>query len=253
MVEKNIKVALVCIAKEEDNYIHEWVNYYLNVGVDDIYIYQNNWRTNILHEQVKLIPFDGEARQLPAYNDFLNNYKEKYDWACFFDVDEFLLLKKHNNIKEFISQYSGYNSIAINWVLFGDNNMEEVVDGNYSVIERFTKCENGVNRHIKSIVKMNCNAIYNQQPHSTTLPWVDTNYNIGTGPFNYRGDNNIAQINHYFCKTKTEFIKKLKRGLADISSNISRPITDYDLHNKNEIEDRDAFELIKKHKNHFIK
>lgn len=253
MVEKNMRVALVCIAKEETNYIHEWVNYHLNIGIDDIYIYQNNWRTDILHEQVKLIPFDGEARQLPAYNDFLNNYKEKYDWACFFDVDEFLLLKKHSNIKEFIKQYSDYSSIAVNWVLFGDNNMEEVINNNYSVIERFTKCQNGVDRHIKSIVKMNPNAVYNQQPHSTTLTWVDTNYHTGSGPFNYAGDNKIAQINHYFCKTKTEFINKLKRGRADIDSSISRPITDFDLHNQNDIEDLSAFELRKKHKIYVLK
>lgn len=248
-----MKVALVCIAKEEDNYIHEWLNYYLNIGIDCIYVYQNNWRVNILNEQIKLIPFDGECKQLPAYNDFLSKYKGEYDWVCFFDVDEFLVLKKHNNIKEFINEYSNYDSIAINWVLFGNNNMEEIINNNYSVIERFTKRQNCVNRHIKVIVKMDSNARYTQQPHSTSLPWVDTNYCIGNGPFNYAGDNNIAQINHYFCKTKKEFINKLNKGRADISSNVSRPITDFDLHNKNDIDDFLALELKNEHNIYIIK
>ena len=36
-----MKVALVCIAKEEDNYIQEWIDYNKKLGFDDIIIYQN--------------------------------------------------------------------------------------------------------------------------------------------------------------------------------------------------------------------
>ena len=37
-----IKVALVCIAKNEDNYIQEWITYNKLIGFDDIFIYQND-------------------------------------------------------------------------------------------------------------------------------------------------------------------------------------------------------------------
>lgn len=81
----------------------------------------------------------------------------------FFDVDEFLVLKKHNNIKEFISDYKNYNAIGINWVHFGNNNIEKVED--YSVINRFTKREIGVNSFIKSIIKLDKN-IFLDNTHS---------------------------------------------------------------------------------------
>jgi hypothetical protein len=36
------KIALVCIAKDEDLYLQDWIDYHLKLGFDDIHIYQNN-------------------------------------------------------------------------------------------------------------------------------------------------------------------------------------------------------------------
>ena len=38
-----MKTALVCIAKNEDHYIDEWIEYYLKLGIDHIFIYQNDF------------------------------------------------------------------------------------------------------------------------------------------------------------------------------------------------------------------
>jgi hypothetical protein len=55
MVGNEMKVAIVCIAKNEDLYLEEWVNYHLKLGFDRIYIYMNNWRTNYHNDKVTLI------------------------------------------------------------------------------------------------------------------------------------------------------------------------------------------------------
>ena len=34
-----MKTALVCIAKDEDNYIDEWLKYHLKLGFSNIYVY----------------------------------------------------------------------------------------------------------------------------------------------------------------------------------------------------------------------
>jgi hypothetical protein len=41
-----MKVAICCIAKNEDNYIDEWIEYHLKLGIDDIHVHQNNWKYN---------------------------------------------------------------------------------------------------------------------------------------------------------------------------------------------------------------
>ena len=242
MVGENIKIALVCIAKNEDNYIQEWVNYHLKLGFDKIFIYENDWNSNIENDKVTKIKISGVRQQLECYNSFIKQNIGKYDWVSFLDVDEFIVLKKHKTIKEFISNYSEFNGVGINWVLFGDNNLSDVIDNNYSVIERFTKRQKNPNSHIKSIVKLT-NDFY-MWVHNPSGSFVDTNKNIKYGtPYIDNGPIDVAQINHYFCKTKSEFIKKVNRGRADTGT--FRDMGDFDSHNFNDIEDLNAYNFYK--------
>jgi len=240
-----MKIALVCIAKNEDNYLEEWINYHKKIGFDDIFVYQNNWRFKKYISDVNFIEYDGEIKQLPAYNSFINSYKNDYDWVCFIDVDEFITLKKHKNIKELISDYNDYDSIALNWALFGDNGAKDVIDNNYSVLNRFTKRGKLLDKHIKTICKLKSNPIYTN-PHSSNIKWVATNGVIGHGPFNEKHNDTIAYINHYFCKTPTEFLEKISRGRSDTKD--IRDFSDYEKHNINEIDDYTALDFYKTNK-----
>jgi hypothetical protein len=58
-----MKVTLVCIVKNEDNYILEWINYHLKLGFDDVFIYENNWVSNLKLENVYTITLDGETKK----------------------------------------------------------------------------------------------------------------------------------------------------------------------------------------------
>ena len=52
-----MKVALVCIAKNEDLYIDEWIDYHFKLGFDEIFVYQNNWRFNKdIENALKILP-----------------------------------------------------------------------------------------------------------------------------------------------------------------------------------------------------
>lgn len=234
-----MKVALVCIAKNEDRYIDEWISYHKKIGFDDIFIYENDWRLNKKYDNVHTIPFDGSYQQINAYNHFIKNHND-YEWIAFFDVDEFIVLKKHSNIKEFIKQYSYYPAIAINWVFFGDNgithdNKEE------GVIKRFTKRQKGVNLHVKCIVKY-FNGLLMHVHSPLNVVWCDTNYNLEWGAYNNIGDDNIAQLNHYWSKTFDEFKQKVDKGQAD---NIpKRDYSDHDHGNLNEIDDYIALNFL---------
>ena len=248
-----MKNALICIAKDEDNYIDEWAKYHLKLGYTKIFIYQNNWRYsgNELQKynyQIELIEFDGEKMQMRAYNDFIDKHYMDYDFATFIDVDEFICLKKHYTIDMFLQDYEQFYGIGINWRCFGDNGLTEVIDNNYSLIDRFTKCEKVLDRHIKTTLNMKMckNMFHFINPH-----FVDASMKFNViadvsrqrvinGPWNYNAIDDTAQINHYNCKTFAEFKHKLTRGKADTEK--SHPQynyveADFYKHNKNEIED----------------
>lgn len=224
-----MKVALCCIAKNEDHYIDEWVDYHLSLGFDQITVYENDWTCR--NDKVIRIQWPGEAMQKSAYADFIKNNRD-FDWVAFLDVDEFLVLKKHGSIKDFISCYSQYPAIAINWVLFGDSGLN--FTGDYRVMDRFTKRQRGVNAHIKSIVNLKYD-VWMESPHHTNRYAVDTNYKTIVGPFNPSGDDRVAQINHYFCKTREEFRLKVERGMANYGLGAKRELSEFDNHNFNEI------------------
>lgn len=239
-----MRVALVCIAKNEDRYIQEWVNYHKKLGFDKIFIYQNDWRCDLGDPNIIKIEFDGVNKQREAYNHFIKTKHDEYDWAAFFDVDEFLVLKKHGNVKDFISDYSKFSSIGVNWVLFGNNGYFKI-GHETSVLKRFTKRQNSTNSHIKSIVKLSgiVTMCVHNPPYILTC---DTNNQTFIGPLNNFGDDSIAQLNHYFCKTEEEFIEKCNRGRADTQfiERHKRTMTDFNNHNFNEVEDLTAMNFL---------
>ena len=241
-----MEISLVCIAKNEDNYIDEWIDYHLKLGFDYIFIYQNDWRYISEKENPRVIKLtcDGNSNnfslQHTVYNHFVQNSIGYTDWAMFMDVDEFLVLKKHNSIKEFIEQYKDLNAIGINWFLYGDNNLQDY-DESRGVLKRFTKRQKQVNHHIKSIIKLLPNTVMGthdiQNEH-----WYDTNRNKHIGPFNPDGPTDVACINHYFCKTFPEFKNKVARGRADC--NQFWKLSEFEDHNFNEVEDLDAYNYM---------
>lgn len=244
-----MKIALVCIAKNEDNYIDEWCNYHLKLGFDKIFIYQNNWRTDLNNPNIIKYEMDGISMQRNAYSHFVKNHRDQFTWSAFFDVDEFLVLKKHKNVKDFVLEYADYNAIGINWVLFGNNNHKTIKNNEYSLIKRFTKRQHSVNNHVKCIVKLTNNLI--MDIHNPNTYWADTHKNINHGSFTKNGFDDIAQLNHYFCKTEEEFIEKCNRGRAD-SPIYKRTMNEYEGHNFNEIEDLTAFNFMYNDNNNIL-
>ena len=232
------RVALVCIAKDEDDYIQEWVDYHLKLGVDDIFIYENDWRSGIVGKGIHTIPFDGPHRQIYAYNDFLFCESGNHQWAIFIDVDEFIALRQHSNIKEFLRDYgnipSQVDAIAVNWMTFGSGNN---VQPNGSVLERFTMRAAEPERHIKLIVRLNGDRLI-LGPHHTQGFWIDTNGQVGSGQNNFTPATDVIQLNHYFCKTRPEYEKKMARGRGDWY--VPRRPEDFDYYDKNEVEDLTA-------------
>lgn len=250
-----MRVALTCIARDEENYIEEWIDYHFKLGFDDIFIYQNNWRCNIEKNRIHKIVWDGSydinnkeiSIQVNAYNDFIQNYNKKYDWVAFLDVDEFLVLKKHSDVKLFINDYKDENAIGINWIYFGDNGLS--FNGEYSLLKRFTKRAKVADGAVKCILKMNKNTIYNVHSPVNCMT-TDTHYNKFWGVHNSNKKIDIAQINHYYCKTWNEWIKKKERFMSIESMDgwyINNGYEDKDLHfhknNINEIEDTLALDF----------
>ena len=259
-----MKTALLCIAKNEDHYIDEWLQYHLKLGFNDIFIFQNNWRYNgnIKDNRIKIINWDNNRpdSQALSYNSFISSsISNGYDFAAFFDIDEFLTLRKHKCVNDFIAEYVDFDAVAINWRLFGDNGLTGDENIGYSCLKRFTKCEKTLNKHVKLIINLNRVDKTKQTLHSYcvhyTLKSISQNSTINVskqhfvhGPFNETDLDkciNIAYLNHYRNKTKKEALEKSKTNTNGIfyynkKIYIDNFESEFNAHNKNDIEDTTA-------------
>jgi len=252
------KITLVCFAKNEDLYLQEWIDYHLKLKFDTIHIFQNDWRFKnpTPNKKVFFHEYDGKSEdkyvsnnspvwvkniQAKCYTEFIDKYHEEYEWAAFFDVDEFLVLKKTNDVKEFIEGYKNEECLIINWAMFGDSGIQTFDESYPTVLQRFTKRQEKVHGQFKSICRLKPNSKHNI--HWIEGSWVDPNFYRGDSTSNDIGNYDVAQLNHYFTKTYDEFMLKIERGNACYGK---RPVSDFHENNFNDVEDTFAKDFFNK-------
>lgn len=248
---------IICIAKSEHDYIEEFVKYHLALGFKYIYLYDNEdiptyetllskYKTNITFIHLPGNNYE-KGVQYIALNDFVKNYlfTQNITHVAHIDIDEFIVLKKHATICDFIKEYiiGDCQGIGINWRFFGSSGKTEQTSD--SVTIRFTRCESYCNPHIKTLYKKDnflrygtCHNVYMSSGYIKS-----TNGTIINGPFNKNADVSIIQLNHYKCKTLPEFRRIRSRGRSGVNNN-NQEIEDIDsnfkIYDRNESEDLNA-------------
>ena len=214
-----IHPAIVCIAKKEHDYIEEFIKYHLALGFKYIYLYDNEDTPTYesmlekYKENIKVIhlPFNNYDKgvQYVALDDFIKKYLFTTDIThlAHIDIDEYIVLKKHANICDFISEYiiGDCEGIGMNWRFFGSSGRTEKTDE--PITSRFMMCEKNGDKHIKTLFKKDKFIQYNTC-HDVSLSSgfiKSTNNRTIHGPFNEDINFDIIQLNHYKCKTLEEF------------------------------------------------
>ena len=232
-----VRTVIVAIAKCENNYIREWVEHYRKLGVDSIIIGDNNdidgermyevLSDYILDGFVTIKDYRGKkGQQQQFYTDMYREYNSSYDWFGFFDCDEFVCLRKHKSIQEFLSDhiYDPFNIIRLNWMCFGDNGLIRVKDGDYSLQSRFTTPMERDKRINRIYVNHNSKTFMRGGLGPLDI-YVHGNYtesccnDIGEEICNQWCTDTmsweVAYIKHYNTKTIEEWMDKMKRGYPD--------------------------------------
>ena len=227
--EKNLKVCLCTLGKEENRYAREFVEHYKKYDVDKIIIYDNNeiigeafdlvLSDYIKNKYVEIINYRGKNKiQIPILNDCYKNNVNKYDWFIFYDMDEFIFLKNYSSIKYFLNNknFKSCNIIYLNWVNHIDN--DQIYYQNESLFKRFPKyIYNEVNVSVKSIVRghrskmyINHNHIINPKLSSCNEFGIKKKFinSIHTDKPDYK----YYYIDHFRFKSTEEYINKIKRG-----------------------------------------
>jgi len=163
MLNRPVKnVALFCNARDE-KHMREWAAHHLLVGFNRIIIFDHNSKVPLstvfqnFDKRVAIIRHDTPPSQnnvkMQLMNYALQIAKQmKVDWFIYLDADEFIIL--NNNlvgIKDLLNRYKFADSLALNWLMFGTNNLK--TDPDDLILESYTKSELILDNHVKSFVR----------------------------------------------------------------------------------------------------
>lgn len=136
-MQENIKICRILKLRDDEDIIKENLIYYYNIGVKDTFIMLHFPSEELIKkiEEVQILFPDNNIRLLyhnkegkgfnPVNEDYLRVLTNKaqsegFCWIIGSDADEFLILKKHEKIQDFIKEYNHYEIISLlfKWVNF---------------------------------------------------------------------------------------------------------------------------------------
>ncbi|MBS1032843.1 glycosyltransferase family 2 protein [Gluconobacter cerinus] len=249
-----MKSSVALFIKDEVSDIIGWVSWYVNLGFDKIFIYDDHSKDgtfeilNILSKKYPIELFRTDLkgsinffyRQKDSYLDALHRSKGIYDWVFLADGDEYLFLSEDENVNEFLSFYSEADAIAINWCIFGSSGkaLKERDPIPFTYLHRALE-DFGVNRLVKSFVRPGALVDTYTDPHRYPVSpekYFDTHGReirdwVGaTKPVTWHK----ARVNHYICRSMEHYIGRVRRRLNVDIENSDQGWNDY---NKNDIFD----------------
>jgi hypothetical protein len=217
----------VCIIiKNDHDLLTEWLEHSRRIGFEHVYLIDNG--TNPPHRDslqefinngyITYIYNTQYPYQIQGYNHVLNQYRHETTWLAYFDSDEFLVLKQHNNVNDFLREYENFGAVSVIWHLFGSNghltHQNNTIES-YNKRVRFGNFREGY--HFKTIVMTD---------RTRHMSIHDAHYNPGYtavdetkmpthGPFPRELHTNIVQLNHYVIRSLEDFQEKSKRRSGD--------------------------------------
>lgn len=230
--QKKYTISICAIFKNEAPYMKEWIEYYLIIGIDHFYLYNNNSEDDyksILQPYidkglVTLTEWPDIPGQISAYKNWYENYRDETNWCTFIDLDEFLCPIKDVNIKDWLKKHNKYPLYAIYWKMFGTSGCIEP-NTDKLVIEQYTNCwdkyatatkiiyntDYDIERFFTSMMHK-----FNVKYKGFSIPPINTfGYFINHWEIHRYGNKRYdIQCNHYWSKSYNEYIEKHKRGDA---------------------------------------
>jgi len=238
------KILMCAIVKNEEAYIDEWVDYHHALGFDKFFIYDNSAKFEMRtwgermgnHVDMKHFPII-ENSQPRSYLDCAGRgiVKDRlvenvtYTWVAFFDIDEFLVLRKHENVHEFLSEHLKSGSLGISWTIM-ETTEDDVLYSPIPVTKRFQYHRKVLpkERIYKTIVKLSDMylefgeeggvhnfLVKNGKAGAYAAITHDTSGRYWTGFFHPRaGVRDVASLYHFHQKSYKEYVEKRMRGSA---------------------------------------
>ena len=250
-------LGLCAILKDEGAFLEEWVAYYMRLGIEAFYLYDNESITPVretlrdlaARTKPNLTVYDtpGKAMQVLTYTHCLETNKKNCKWIAFMDADEFIVPRDHDSIAGMLEEFEPYSGLAMNWKIFGSNGHKTRPTG--LQLENYTKTlplDHERHKGVKCIVQpARVMAFFNPHigvPHNQ----ADAIVTEAHMPINTHCSETAlwskGQINHYYYRSKQDYWIKMHKPRATVLS--KRVLPDNPTPPEGEVTDTSALRFV---------
>ena len=240
--KREIKVALCTMGRKENLYAKEFIEYYIKLGIDHMFIYDDNPPLtekiqDVIDEKYmdKISIYEAKkqkiSNQIIAFTSCYKNNLNEFDWFIMVDMDEYLYIV-NDTLKNYLTNkiFDKCDFIKIHWANSQDNGLLY-----YDPRPLFTRFKKPYikSKYIKSIIRGNITNL-KYYVHS---PYISPDRNITCdnegNVIKYKNMNfqfidniniNKSYLIHFRFKSTEELINKMKRGYSNWHKNHSRQI-----------------------------
>lgn len=165
--------------------------------------------------------------QLKVYADAVYNYRYETTWMALIDLDEYIVPIEKDNLPDILKEFEKYPGLAVKWVCFDCNGHDKkpndfggMVTANYTrVLKNYN---HAFNNNFKSIIRPSSVAaingahscIYFKNRRAVNESFKEIPIGKESDP---SGSVKKIRINHYYSKSREEFMMKKARGNMMIS------------------------------------
>ena len=243
-------LCVAAIIRNEADYIAEWLEYHLYVGVEKFYIYDNESDDNIKDilkpyiyrgvveyyylpgKKLELYKFNSKREALRernrwvhsiqnyAYADAINRTKYNTFWVAFIDIDEFIVPVSTKTIPEFLHDFENHVGVELFWLMYGHSG--HMSNNKQLVIERF-QCHSPFQypENFQTKLIVNPRFVFFQRTHNAWFfegkKAVNSN-KITTDLDSYSPQYDKIRLNHYHSKSFEEWLVRRKGNPTAINN-----------------------------------
>lgn len=236
MSNKKYYSAICLIIRDENEYLNEWLDNHLKLGINHIFIYDNGAEVAPVGRIIRQLPKEEQSKitiidwideykhtQHEAYNHCLNNFGIYCSWIGFIDADELLrITDQTSNINELLKDYENYGAFRISWKEYNANG--KVMKENLPLRERFiTPAPNfppyygkiGLGKVFVQPTQTLYMFIHHAQLKEGSVTCNEEYETLINDVFRAKYCDKRIVLDHYYTKSYEEWCSKINRGSAD--------------------------------------
>ena len=257
--EKEYFLCIVAIFKNEALILEEWLNHYINQGVEHFYLIDNgstdNYKNILLKfNNVTCITDDEKYKQVEHYNKYLSTIKSSSEWVIVVDLDEFIYARNGFNSIKSVLLTIDCDVISIGWKMFGSSNH---IEQPLSVRTGFTYRLKGVSlrQNNKEIIRTSVldkfTSAHEQLTSGKKIVMPNKSYDEESSKDSSYDEESlkdcVLHLNHYAIQSKS-FFEKIKMTRGDVAAARLKNIRNWDYFNAydhKEILDEELKNIVK--------